>query len=218
MGLAIFTFSIADIVVPEEGITAKVEITKEEFFSYSYERIIYIEDIGQLDWQVAVALSPDLAENEMRIVLSWETTQDLDLYALQMDKATGDIVCKTYWVNKDGCEGITLDVDSMNGVDAGSETITWNLGSADPYTYLIYVNDYSQLGFDASEGRISFYGETVVKMEVENGNNEDRFWMPGNFEPSEGISSFIEDGSIQADNPDTSATASRGERVKKPSQ
>ena len=36
--------------------------------------------------QVAVALSPDLAENEMRIVLSWETTQDLDLYALQMDK------------------------------------------------------------------------------------------------------------------------------------
>ena len=25
-------------------------------------------------------------------------------------------MCKTYWVNKDGCEGITLDVDSMNGV------------------------------------------------------------------------------------------------------
>ena len=91
-------------------------------------------------------------------------------------RTTGDIVCKTYWVNKDGCEGITLDVDSMNGVDAGSETITWNLGSADPYTYLIYVNDYSQLGFDGSEGRISFYGETIVKMEVENENNEDR-WL-----------------------------------------
>ena len=28
-----------------------------------------------------------------------------------------------------------------------------------------------------------------------------RFWMLGSFEPSEGISSFIEDGSIQADNP-----------------
>ena len=36
--------------------------------------------------EVAIALSPDLAENEMRIVLSWETTQDLDLYVLQMDK------------------------------------------------------------------------------------------------------------------------------------
>ena len=30
-----------------------------------------------------------------------------------------------------------------------------------------------------------------------------RFWMLGSFEPSEGISSFIEDGSIQADNPGT---------------
>ena len=48
-----YVSSIADIVVPEEGIVAKVEITKEEFFSYSYERIIYIEDIGQLDWQVS---------------------------------------------------------------------------------------------------------------------------------------------------------------------
>ena len=36
--------------------------------------------------EVAIALSPDLAENEMRIVLSWETTQDIDIYALQMDK------------------------------------------------------------------------------------------------------------------------------------
>ena len=28
-----------------------------------------------------------------------------------------------------------------------------------------------------------------------------RYWMLGGFDPSEGISSFIEDGSIQADNP-----------------
>ena len=38
--------------------------------------------------EVAIALSPSLAENEMRIVLSWETSQDLDIYALQMDKYT----------------------------------------------------------------------------------------------------------------------------------
>ena len=100
----------------------------------------------------------------MRIVLSWETTQDLDLYALQMDKyflnwikkisyidfpnvwttkitkvikpipffdrATGDIVCKTYWRNMAGCEGIILDVDSLHG-ENGAETITWNLGGLD---------------------------------------------------------------------------------------
>lgn len=218
LGLAIFTFSFDDIVVPEEGIAATVEISKENFFSYSYVKMIYPENMMEelLDWQVAIALSPDLAENEMRIVLSWETTQDLDIYALQMDKTTGDIVCKTYWRNMDGCEGIILDVDSRHG-ENGSETITWNEGAADPYTYLIYVHDYDEQGFSESEGRISFYGETVVKMEVEEENNEDRYWMLGSFEPSEGISSFTEDGSIQTDNPDFSLTARSAKNVK-PSQ
>ena len=59
----------------------------------------------------------------------------------------------------------------------GSETITWNEGAADPFSYLIYVHDYGTdaPGFDASEARISFYGESVVKMEAEDGNNEDRW-------------------------------------------
>merc|ERR1711874_68938 len=76
--------------------------------------------------------------------------------------------------------------------------------------YLLYVHDYSQLGFSESEARISFYGEEVVKMEVEDGNNEDRYWMLGSFEPSEGVSLFSIDGEFQTDNPDTSA---RGESV-----
>ena len=63
----------------------------------------------------------------------------------------------------------------------GSETITWNEGSGDPYKYLLYVHDYSQLGFSESEARISFYGEEVVKMEVEDGNNEDR-WIRNSFD------------------------------------
>ena len=105
----------------------------------------------------------------------------------------------------------------------GSETITWNEGSGDPYKYLLYVHDYSQLGFSESEARISFYGEQVVKMEVEDGNNEDRwiwnsldtdkirirtfativcrYWMLGSFEPSEGVSLFSIDGEFQTDNP-----------------
>merc|ERR1712107_930136 len=185
-GLAVFTFSLNDVVVPEEGVMAFVNISKDGFFSYSYERMIFSYAIEEFDWEVAIALSPSLAENEMRIVLSWETSQDLDIYALQMDKATGDIVCKTYWLNMDGCEGIVLDVDSRHG-ENGSETITWNEGFAE------------------SEARISFYGEQVVKMEVEDGNNEDRYWMLGSFEPSEGVSLFSIDGEFQTDNPDTSA-------------
>jgi len=208
-GLGIVTFSLDDIVVPEDGLDVMVKISKENFITYSYEDLIYEADIysEQFDWQVAIALSPDLAENKMQIVLSWESAQDLDIYALQMEKETGAIVCKTYYgilefEDIDPCEGITLDVDSRAG-ENGSETITWNEGTADPYMYLLYVNDYDELGFSESEARISFYGETTVKMEVEDGNNEDRYWMLGSFEPSEGISSFTENGSIQTDNPDT---------------
>jgi len=164
--------------VPEEGIAAIVEVSMENFVTYNYEKIIFAESMMEelLDWNVAIALSPDLAENEMRIVLSWETTQDLDIYALQMEKETGAIVCKTNWQNMAGCAGITLDVDSRHG-ENGSETITWNEGAADPFSYLIYVHDYGTdaPGFDASEARISFYGESVVKMEAEDGNNEDRW-------------------------------------------
>jgi len=218
-GLAIFTFSIDEIVVPEEGIAAIVEVSMENFVTYNYEKIIFAESMMEelLDWNVAIALSPDLADNEMRIVLSWETTQDLDIYALQMEKETGAIVCKTNWQNMAGCAGITLDVDSRHG-ENGSETITWNEGAADPFSYLIYVHDYGTdaPGFDASEARISFYGESVVKMEAEDGNNEDSYWMLGSFEPSGGISSFVEDGSFQTDNPDTSLTA-RNENPVKPS-
>ena len=98
--------------MPEEGTAAIVEVAMENFFTYSYEKILYAETMMEdlLDWQVphildfynffwifdcnhtsylrqvAVALSPNLGEGEMRIVLSWETTQDLDIYALQMDK------------------------------------------------------------------------------------------------------------------------------------
>ena len=88
---------------------------------------------------------------------------------------------------------------------------------------MLYVHDYSQLGFSESEARISFYGEQVVKMDVEDGNNEDRwiwnsldtdkirirtfativcrYWMLGSFEPSEGVSLFSIDGEFQTDNP-----------------
>jgi hypothetical protein len=217
LGLAIFTFSFDEIVMSEEGIAAIVEVSMETFINYSYEKMIYAENMMEelLDWNVAIALSPELAENEMRIVLSWEAAQDLDIYTLQMNKTTGDIVCTTYFDNMLGCEGITLDVDSLEGKN-GSETITWDLGAADPYTYLIYINDYDLQGFSESEGRISFYGETVVKMEVEDGNNEDSYWMLGSFEPSEGISSFIEDGSLQTDNPDFSLTARNAEPAVKP--
>ena len=55
-----------------------------EIFTIVSESLIF--DHTSYLRQVAVGLSPNLGEEEMRIVLSWETTQDLDIYALQMDK------------------------------------------------------------------------------------------------------------------------------------
>ena len=39
----------------EEGITAIVEVSLEGFFTYSYEKIIYAENMMEelLDWQVS---------------------------------------------------------------------------------------------------------------------------------------------------------------------
>ena len=47
--------SFDEIVMSEEGITAIVEVSLEGFFTYSYEKIIYAEDMMEelLDWQVS---------------------------------------------------------------------------------------------------------------------------------------------------------------------
>ena len=45
-------FSLNDVVVPEEGVMAFVNISKDGFFSYSYERMIFSYAIEEFDWQV----------------------------------------------------------------------------------------------------------------------------------------------------------------------
>ena len=54
----IYAFSFDDIVVPEEGMAATVVISMENFVSYTYERMIYAENMVEelLDWQVSNAL------------------------------------------------------------------------------------------------------------------------------------------------------------------
>ena len=45
-------FSLNDVVVPEEGVMAFVNISRDGFFSYSYERMIFSYAIEEFDWQV----------------------------------------------------------------------------------------------------------------------------------------------------------------------
>ena len=49
-------FSLNDVVVPEEGVMAFVNISKDGFFSYSYERMIFSYAIEEFDWQVLTSL------------------------------------------------------------------------------------------------------------------------------------------------------------------
>ena len=71
-------------------------------------------------------------------------------------------------MDKTGCDGVTLDVDSY---DYGPETVTWGDAPNDPYMYKIWVNDYDDLGVGQSGAKITLFGETNIKMEAEAGNS-----------------------------------------------
>ena len=56
-------------MVPEEGIAAMVEVSMENFFTYSYEKMIYAENMMEelLDWQVSLTskISESLIETPL---------------------------------------------------------------------------------------------------------------------------------------------------------
>jgi len=119
---------------------------------------------------------------------------DLDLHVLQFTK-TG-YVCKTYYANKNGCVGLSLDVDNTIGGNAGAETITWNQDLSD-YDFLIYVQDWSRWSthpFKDSQAVLSVYGNssTLIQRSVPrvdpNGNS--RYWLIGCFNGAVGLDSF----------------------------
>ena len=59
---------------------ATVVVSRAGYISVTLERQIYGPE------HINVYLSPELAEGEHRMVVSWETSADLDVYALQKDK------------------------------------------------------------------------------------------------------------------------------------
>jgi len=153
--------------------------------------------------------SPALAESEFRIVLSWDTTTDLDIYALGKDRRTGRIECKVYYDDKTGCPGVNLDIDHTEGY--GPETITWTDAKNDAYKYELYVHDYSKDGVAGTGANIALYGETEIKLNVEDVGSG-LWWMLGTFEPSVGISSFEELTELQDSDPDTRQQTAMGRK------
>jgi len=189
-GEGIASFSVSRAFV---GVTASITVSREGYIQETIERTISNEAEQVFR---GIFIAPTLNEGELRLVLGWETTQDLDLYVEQINKTTGEIVCVTYWNNRTSCNGVTLDVDSY---DYGPETVTWGDAANDPYSYNIIVNDYDDEGdnwdnddvegLGPSGAKVTLFGETNIKMEAESGHSGS-WWVIGTFSPSQGTSSF----------------------------
>jgi len=191
-GVASFTFS--SVVI---GDLAVIFVTREGYANVLEEREISAG--GQL---IRIFASPDLAEGQHRLVLSWQTTEDLDIYALGRNMTTGEIVCKTYWhPGKSNCTRAKLDVDNRDGF--GPETITWSDAENDPYYYTLYVHNYDRPKNPDVAGNgahIVLYGKTNITMHSKDAG-DGGYWMLGDFVPSD--SSFIENDKLMVFNPPT---------------
>merc|ERR1711872_233523 len=179
-GEGVASFSVGRDFV---GVTASISVSREGYILETIERTISNE-AEQIFRGIFIA--PTLNEGELRLVLGWGTTRDLDLHVDQINNATGTVICVTNWMNKASCDGVTLDVDSY---DYGPETVTWGDAANDPYMYKIWVNDYDDLGVGQSGAKITLFGETNIKMEAEAGKSGS-WWEIGTFSPSQGTSSF----------------------------
>jgi len=151
---------------------------------------------------VPLSLSPILdPHTEMRLVMSWgRLPKDLDLHVLKINRHSG-AMCETYYktINKEGCSGLSLDVDNTKGGNNGAETITFD--EPGDSLYLMYVYDYPNdfpndtTRLVQSEARIDLYsnnGQAPIKMEVptKDTNTRSRWWIIGHMDGKSGVSSF----------------------------
>ena len=60
-----------------------VEVAEAGFIGESFEWYINVDGSSQF---FAINISPELADHEYRLVLSWDTTQDLDTFVVQKNK------------------------------------------------------------------------------------------------------------------------------------
>jgi len=136
---------------------------------------------------VLVPLSPLLQPGEVRMTMSWgERPMDLDIYTQQKNLNNPDPSCTTYYSNKNGCDGVSLDLDNYNGGNNGVETITFHdVDSRQGDVYMVFVHHYgssrvedefesSGVHLSLTDGQIS----STVNMETDNYNGE-QYWLAG---------------------------------------
>jgi len=130
-----------------------------------------ISVIGDTNVDKTISISPVLAENQTRIVLSWsDTPNDLDSHLVK--KVAGNQVYHVYYGDSHPSNAdASLDVDITSG--RGPETITINnLDNSAIYKY--YVHDFSN-GSNHDDTQLKASG---VKVDVYYGNQSKTFYVP----------------------------------------
>jgi len=115
-----------------------------------------------------IVLTPTLASGEMRIILTWGTTDDFDSHLWNPGGQ------HLFWIN-DTITGANLDVDDMDGF--GPETVTITALSNGTYTYAVYA--WSLAGtFSDSSAVVRLYDSTGLlnTFTIPSGSGTDRWW------------------------------------------
>lgn len=125
--------------------------------------------------------------SNVRIILNWnKNPKNMDLYSFQVNKDNSRQNCMVYPGSKN-CTGVTMNLDNKAGGLNGSETITYHgVASKSHYTYMVYVDDYSNKGssLQESEARITITdGSKSVDVSIPPYDNTTltgvRYWFAG---------------------------------------
>merc|ERR1712106_886369 len=98
--------------------------------------------------EVFVPMLPAIKDNEIQILLDWgESTEDLDLHVIQVDRNDNRMTCETFYNNMNGCQDTSLNHNIKQGGINGSETVTIRqIQSNSMFSYLVFADDNSLSG------------------------------------------------------------------------
>lgn len=136
-----------------------VEASQDGFVA-GHSNIIVMDDTDAKD-DFDFTITPELDENEIRIVLSWGySPSDLDSHIIGYTPSsdTFHVYYSDKYYDYQGMEMLNLDVDDTSSY--GPETITILRDIHDTYTY--YVHDYSNGGRSSSDALS--YSDAVVRV------------------------------------------------------
>merc|ERR1719290_753907 len=106
------------VVVLDVELSGLYEIKVEAKGFIDGARSAFVMNSVEYTAQAMVALSPNLEEGSVRLILGWnESPKDMDLHTLQVTKPSGSRSCHTFWRNRNTCAstGVNLDVDNKAG-------------------------------------------------------------------------------------------------------